>query len=156
MLTLCVHCRDVLLHLLFERIKQLFFLSPNHKLEPSERCRIFGITTFWNMTLQTPERRCPFRSFPSVTFIIRGVPQGSILGPLIFLIYINDLPGSINHICLPTLFADDTNIICTQSNYSKFKEKIETILQNTNKWFSTILLHLNLKKKTNFVHFSAY
>jgi len=77
----------------------------------------------------------------------RRVPQGSVLGPLLFLIYINDLPGSINHICLPTLFADDTNIICTQLNYSNFKEEIETILQNTNKWFLTNLLHLNFKKQ---------
>jgi hypothetical protein len=84
----------------------------------------------------------------------RGVPQRSVLGPLFFLLYINDLPGSINHICLPTLFADDTNIICTQSRYNKFKEGIEIILQKTNKWFLTNLLHLNFKK-TNFVQFSA-
>jgi len=83
---------------------------------------------------------------------VKRVPQGSVLGPLLFLIYINDLPGSINHICLPTLFADDTNIICTQLNYSNFKEEIEKILQNTNKWFSTNLLHLNFKK-SNFVQF---
>jgi hypothetical protein len=76
----------------------------------------------------------------------RGVPQGSVLGPLFFLVYINDLPGTINHICSTTLFADDTNLICTQTNYNKFKEEIETILQNTNKWFLTNLLLINLKK----------
>jgi hypothetical protein len=49
---------------------------------------------------------------------------------------------------------DDTNIICTQSNYNKFKEEIETILQSTNKWLLTNSLNLNFET-TNFVQFPA-
>jgi hypothetical protein len=50
----------------------------------------------------------------------QGVPQGFIHGPLYFLLYINDLPGIINDISKPTIFADDTNIIFSHSNYIDF------------------------------------
>jgi len=70
--------------------------------------------------------------------IKHGLPQGSILGPLFFLIYVNDLPNIIADPSRPILFADDTSIIITNLSSSKFKEDIKNIIDNINDWFRGI------------------
>jgi hypothetical protein len=76
------------------------------------------------------------------------------LCPLLFLLYINDLPDTINDISSPLLFADDTNLICTPQNFNVFNDEIEILFQKINKCFQATLFTLNFNK-TNFIQFST-
>ena len=62
-----------------------------------------------------------------------GVPQGSILGPLPFSIYINDLPNSLRD-AVPRMFADDTNLTLSAKMLTELKLALTPELNNLSCW----------------------
>jgi hypothetical protein len=85
-------------------------------------------------------------SFSNWGEITHGVPQGSILGPLLFLLYINDLPQITNENSKIILYADDISLIIANPNPTKFNNNVSKIFQDINRWFDTNSLSLNLDK----------
>jgi hypothetical protein len=117
-----------------------------------ERYGIRGIALKWFQNYLN--NRSQFVSYNGITSktgsLAYGVPQGSVLGPLLFIIYTNDLPFCSTSGCI--LFADDTTIYRTGKDIDKLYNTLQNDIDQLCEWFRSNRLSLNAGK-TNYMLF---
>ena len=111
------------------------------------RCGIQGKTLDWFKSYLTNHtQRCSVNGCLSdFTTLKCGVPQGTILGPLLFLIYINDLPDCLSF-STPRMYADDTHITYADSDLHLIQSSLSHDLEKLSKWLVSNRLTLNATK----------
>ena len=126
-------------------------LSHSILLQKLERYGIRGIVNDWFKSyLENRKLRCKLNNEQQVVYsneylVEYGAPQGSVLGPLLFLLFTNDLYQHLDH-CGSILFADDTTIYMSHHNLNYINFCLEHDLKKISDWFKANSLTLNLAK----------
>ena len=128
---------------------QKAFDSVDHKilLKKLENYGFRGVAKSWVESYLTGRRQ--FVSINNVCSepmsIKHGVPQGSVLGPLFFILYINDLKNCLNY-SKAYIFADDTAINISHTSPKALKKRLNIDLKLLHHWLSANLIRLNVTK----------
>ena len=116
---------------------------------------IRGIVNSWLSSYLTNRKQ--YVSLPEASSdllnIVCGVPQGSVLGPILFIMYINDI-CNVSSLLKMILFADDTNLFRSDYDLDILCLEINQELSKLNKWSRVNKLSLNVLK-TNFIVFAG-
>ena len=136
------------------------FDSINHEILINKMHTLFGITgnqlKWFKSYLNNRVQQCLVNGqLSSPKMITCGVPQGSILGPLLFLLYINDMPDSLNH-STPSLYADDTEICASSNDCVDLVNKVNIDLDSTYQWMLQNKLQIHPGKSKHMFIGSSY
>ena len=115
-----------------------------------KKLELYGIKghalSFLESYLANRNQKCQIQGSVSSEKLIKcGVPHGSILGPLFFLFYINDLPQCLDK-TKPRLFADDTNLTVSGDSITDLETAVNSDLEKLRKWLIANKLSLNVAK----------
>ena len=115
-------------------------------LNKTHRYGIQGLALRWFEDYLYSIKQYAYNSYKSNYELIKcGVPQGSILGPLLFLLYINDL-SSVSEACFSILFADDTNMFIIGRNVNEMCNQLNADPSRVQEWLHCNKLSLNVLK----------
>ena len=134
---------------------QKAFDTVNHEilLKKLDHYGFRGVINDWFRSYLTGRKqKVVINGFESESKILaHGVPQGSVLGPILFLIYINDLHNCIKY-CRTYHFADDTNLLNISKDYKTLQRQVNFDLFSLHKWLTANKISLN-EGKTELVFF---
>ena len=133
---------------IFLNIKKVFDMV-NHDIL-LQKMKVYGISgpelEFFNSYLRNRVQYCKINGCTSdFRKTSCGIPQGSILGPLLFLIYMNDLPDSVENANI-TMFADDTSLFRSLKSIGELDMELLPTFTNICKWLKANKLSLNTVK----------
>ena len=107
-----------------------------------------NVISWFNSYLSERTQFVKYNSRVSSEFPIeRSVPQGSVLGPILFILYVNNLPNIFTD-CNCTMFADDTNLYCHAPIFAEAQSKLQDCLDLTSKWLFENQLVVNGSKSS--------
>ena len=125
----------------FDTVNHSLLLKKLHEMGASD----VTLKWFHSYLSGRVQKVCFKKSFSDTLDVNTGVPQGSILGPLLFIIFINSMSSVIKHGNI-FMYADDTTLSVSSTDVKDISKKLESDLESISKWLGNNELFLNTDK----------